>query len=406
MDSGALHLNKRRLFFSFRKVSLLIRALLCCPDLLLRFFLTLQRCFHIIYAHVCIGIGIRKGLKLTIKELAKIAGLNHSTVSRSLNDSPLISDETKKRVLKLAEEYNFELNANARGMKTKKTGTIGVIFSELEDKYRDLQYLGSLMNSLHYTIEEEQYDSIITFPSNPKTGKSNIRKLLKQKKVDGLLLVIQDIEKDDWEILNELKVPFVSLHFKWPSGYQDGINYVYPDNFRGGYLATECLLKAGCRSIISLSEVCGFYEFEERTRGYKKALQDWNIESSDEKIFIGHNGFDSGYKFIMEHQRMLKDIDGIFAQTDMKAIGAIEAMKELGIAVPADIAVVGYDDIDIDYFFKPRLTTIHQPREQHSQIACRRLIEMIDNNDRAGLVQRIIEPDLLIRESCVIKDEK
>lgn len=342
---------------------------------------------------------------MTIKELAKIAGLNHSTVSRSLNDSPLISDETKQRVLKLAEEYNFELNANARGMRTNKTGTIGVIFPECEDKYRDFQYLGSLMNSLRYTIEEKQYDSIITFPRNPKTGKSNIRKLIQQQKVDGLLLVIQDLEKIDWEILSESEVPFVSLHFKWPSGYQESINYVYPDNFRGGYLAAECLLNAGCRNIISLTEVCGFYEFEERTHGLYEALSARNIKPSDEMVFSSKSGFDSGYNFIMEHQNLLKTIDGIFAQTDMKAIGAIEAMKSLGINVPGDIAVVGYDDIDIDYFFKPRLTTIHQPREKHSQIACRQLIEMIDNNDRTELVQKIIEPNLLIRESCVIKDE-
>lgn len=305
----------------------------------------------------------------------------------------------------MAEEYNFEINANARGMKTKKTGTIGVIFSEFEDKYLNLQYLGSLMNSLRHTIEEEQYDSIITFPSNPKTGKSNIRKLLQQQKVDGLLLVIQDIKKDDWEILNESEVPFVSLHFKWPGTYQESINYVYSDNFRGGYLATEFLLKAGCRQIISLSEVSGLFEFDERTRGFNKALIDWGISPSQGRLYTSQSSYDSGYDFIMDQQNMLKKIDGIFAQTDMKAIGVIEAMKELGIRVPEDIAVVGYDDIDIDYFFKPRLTTIHQPREKHSQIACRRLIEMIDHTENTELVQKIIEPDLLIRESCVLHED-
>ena len=344
------------------------------------------------------------GTELTIKELAKIAGLNHSTVSRALNNSPLISDETKQRVLKLADEYNFELNANARGMRTKKTGTIGVIFAEFEDRFRDLQYLGSLMNSLRYTIEAKQYDSIITFPVNPETGKSNIRKLIQQKKVDGLLLVVQSLEKDDWEILNESKIPFVSLHFKWPGSYQQQINYVYPDNFRGGYLATECLLKAGCRNIICLSENSGPYEFQERTRGFNEALADWGIEHPDKNIFSGRSSFDSGYNFIMEHKNLLNKTDGIFAQTDMNAIGAIEAMKELGIRVPDDIAVVGYDDIDIDYFFRPRLTTIHQPREKHSEIACRKLIDMIENNNKAELIQQIIVPELLIRESCVYRE--
>ncbi|HAK47116.1 MAG TPA: LacI family transcriptional regulator [Spirochaeta sp.] len=339
---------------------------------------------------------------MTIKELAKIAGLNHSTVSRSLNDSPLISDETKQRVLKLAEEYNFELNASARGMRTKKTGTIGVIFPVIRDRYRDMQYLGSLMNTLRYTIEEEQYDSIITMPVNPKTGKSNIRKLIQQHKVDGLLLVIKELDKEDQDILGESGIPFVSLHFKWQGGYQEDTNYVYPDNFRGGYLAAECLLKAGCRNLITLTEPGGLYEFEERSRGYLAAQTERGLTAGSEQIFYGETGFDFGYNFIMEHQSMLNSIDGIFAQADMNAIGVIEALKELDIRVSEDIAVVGYDDIDIDYFFKPRLTTIHQPREQYTEIACRKLIEMIDSKEQTEIIQKVIEPDLLIRESCVI----
>lgn len=345
----------------------------------------------------------RRG-SLTIKELAKIAGLNHSTVSRSLNDSPLISDETKQRVLKLADEYNFELNASARGMRTKRTGTIGVIFPAFRDKYRDMQYLGSLMNSLRYTIEDEQYDSIITFPQNPKTGKSNIRKLLKQKKVDGLLLVVEDLDDDDWMVLNESKIPFVSLHFKWQSGKQEKVNYIYPDNFRGGYLAAECLIDAGAHNIVSLTELPELYEFEERSRGAAAALEAHGVQQPENWLFHGNTGFDFGYNFIMDNQPLLAKINGIFAQADMNAIGAIEAMKELGIRVPGDIAVVGYDDIDIDYFFKPRLTTIHQPREQYTGIACRKLIDMIEN-DSIDLIQKIIEPNLLIRESCVIKDD-
>ena len=338
--------------------------------------------------------------------MAKIAGLNHSTVSRSLNDSPLISDETKQRVLKLAEEHSFELNASARGMRTNKTGTIGVIFPVMRDSYRDMQYLGSLMNSLRYTIEENEYDSIVTFPTNHKTDKSNIRKLIQQKKVDGLLLVIEDIDTDDKEILIESKIPFVSLHFKWSDSWQNQINYVYPDNYRGGYLAADCLIKAGCSSIACLTEVEGLVEFDERTRGYNDALKTAGLKSEAGKIFRGPCGFEFGYHFVMENRSLLKNIDGIFAHADMNAIGAIEALKELSIRVPQDIAVVGYDDIDTDLYFKPRLTTIHQPKEKYSEIACCKLVEMIENKEDTELVQKVIIPELLMRESCIIPGEK
>lgn len=359
-------------------------------------------------AHVCIYfcyvIRFREVSALTIKELAKIAGLNHSTVSRSLNDSPLISDETKQRVLKLAEEYNFELNANARGMKTKRTGTIGVIFPVMHNSYRDMQYLGSLMNSLRNIIEENQYDSIITFPKNPKTGKSNIRKLLQQKKVDGLLLVIEDLEDDDWDLLKDSKIPFVSLHFKWKNSIQRQINYVYPDNYHGGYIAAECLINSGARRLVCLADSEGLVEFDERTRGFINAQRDAGITPSAEQIYRGACGFEFGYQFVMRNKSILKDIDGIFAEADMNAIGVIEALKELNVRVPEDIAVVGYDDIDIDLLFKPRLTTVHQPKEKYTEIACRKLVDMIEDENPSGLIQQVIKPELLIRESCLYRE--
>ena len=341
---------------------------------------------------------------MTIKELAKIAGLNDSTVSRSLNDSPLISEKTKARVRKLAEEHNFELNAGARSLRTRKTGTIGVIFPPIQSRVREMQYLGSLMNSLRFTIEREQYDSIITFPRNPETGRSNIGKLIRQRKVDGLLLVIEDVDDEDWRILRSSGIPFVSLHFKWQSGRQEEIDHIYPDNFRGGYLAADCLLRAGCKNIITLTEGGGRFEFAERTRGWEAALAARGISPAADSVFRGETGFDFGYGFIMDNRRLLRDIDGIFAQADMTAIGAIEAMKELGIRVPQDIPVVGYDDIDIDYFFRPRLTTIHQPREEYTAAACRKLVELIEGGGQTPRLSSVIEPELLIRESCVITD--
>ena len=339
---------------------------------------------------------------MTIKELAKIAGLNHSTVSRSLNDSPLVAEKTKQRVKKLAEEYNFELNANARSLITSKTGTIGIIFPVHDDKYRSVQYLGNLMDSLRLRIEEEQYDSIITCPKNPRTNLSNIRKLVRQKKVDGIILVVHQLDQEDWEVLGESKIPFVSIHFKWNDRRQEKINHVYSDNFKGGYLAAECLLKAGRRNPVCLSygEV---FEFQERRRGFRKALSDWGREVDAGRILkYNVSSFDVGYNYIMENRENLGNIDGISAHADIVAIGAIEAMKELGIRVPEDIAVVGYDDLDINSFFRPRLTTIHQLKEEQVEMGCRKLIEMIEGEKSTGQLHAALEPTLFIRESCVV----
>jgi LacI family transcriptional regulator len=148
--------------------------------------------------------------------------------------------------------------------------------------------------------------------------------------------------------------------------------------------------------------VGGVHEFHERVGGYRAALEDWGLSFREENVFYGRSSFEYGYSFVMENRDAIERADGMFAQADMIAIGAIEAMKELGIRVPGDIPVVGYDDIDIDYFFKPRLTTIHQPKEEYTEIACKKLLEMIETGGNVETVQRIVEPNLLVRESCVV----
>ncbi|MBN2051074.1 MAG: LacI family DNA-binding transcriptional regulator [Spirochaetales bacterium] len=338
---------------------------------------------------------------MTIKELAKLAGVSHSTVSRSLNDNPSISSETKERIRDLADKHNFAFNASARSLSTRKTGTIGIIFPELYDHYRNLQYLGLLLNSLRFTLEKEDYDSIVTFPVNSHSGQSNIRKLIRQKKVDGLILVITDIGEEDWDILRLSTIPTISLHFKWKNHHYQEIDYIYTDHCRGGYLATEHLIKHGRKNLITLSEVGDFIEYKERTKGFLQALETAALPVGDKAVFAGTCSFEYGYYFVKENRSLLSRVDGIFAQADFTALGCIEALKELGIRVPEDLAVVGYDDIEIGKFFRPHLTTIHQPRERHTKLACQRLIALIKGEEATeDRLQQVIEPSLVVRESC------
>ena len=338
---------------------------------------------------------------MTIKELAKLAGVSHSTVSRSLNDNPSISVKTKERIKKLAEEHNFAFHAGARSLSTKKTGTVGIIFPELYDHYRNLQYLGLLLNSLRFTLEKEDYDSIVTFPVNTHTGHSNIRKLIRQKKIDGLILVITDIRNEDWELIRQSNIPVISLHFKWKNPCYRDIDYIYTDHRRGGFLATDHLIKTGRSRLITLSESGDFIEYRERNQGFLQALREAGLPVDTDAVYYGTCSFEYGYYFVKENRRLLKGIDGIFAQADFTALGCIEALKELSIRVPGDIAVVGYDDIDIGKFFKPNLTTIHQPRERHTKLACERLLALIkEDGSTAEKLQMVIEPSLVVRESC------
>ena len=338
---------------------------------------------------------------MTIKDLAKIAGVSHSTVSRSLNDSPLISKETKERIKKLAREHHFDLNASARSLSTRRTGTVGIICSEVYDAQRNSLYIAQLLDLIRINLDAAAYDSIITFPENKKTGESNIRRLITQKKVDGLLLLIPELAEEDRELIERYSLPHIFLHFK--HRHFDGpAEYIYSDHFRGGYLAGEHLLRSGRNRIVTMTEDLTKIEYYDRTEGFLAALDDHGIEPAENHILYGEVSFQYGFQAVIDNKTILSRVDGIFAQADIVALGAIEALRELGYRVPKDIGVIGYDDILLGELFRPRLTTVHQPKEQQANLGVKRLLEIIGDGDPpAGTpLRKIVEPVLVVRDSC------
>ncbi|WP_094552063.1 LacI family DNA-binding transcriptional regulator [Petroclostridium xylanilyticum] len=339
-------------------------------------------------------------MAITTNDIAKIAGVSQSTVSRCLNNSSLVSEKTKKRIKKIAEELGFEFNANARSLSTSKTGTIGVIYPENFADFSINFYFSSLHNQLRESLEREDLDLIVAFSKNRFTGKNNIKKLITRKKIDGLIIVHSQLDDETLSFLNNSKVPFVFLHHYLSLDDSEDADVIYTDHFKGGYLATEHLIKLGHQKIMCISAVGEGDEFKLRTQGYKAALSNYNLSFDEQLLFYGDITFQSSYRIVKENVEKLKKISAIFAQTDMMALGAMEALRELHIEVPQDIALVGYDDIELSTCFKPYLTTIHQPREEISLLACERLIELLNSNKPIKKRKIAIQPKLIIRESC------
>jgi len=342
----------------------------------------------------------QKKTAVTIKDIARIAGVSHSTVSRSLNDSSLISEKTKQKIKQIAQELNFAFNSSAQGLSTRRTGTIGIIYPELFDNFGNSLYLGLLLQGLRHGLERASLDSIGSFPANHHTGESNIRKLISRRKIDGLLVIHPEVPEEDWEYISSSGIPFVVLHFKPRSFDYSWMNYLFTDHVYGGYMATRLLTDSGCRTIFCLREDSREIQFIERTEGYMRALEESDISFDPEMIKEGDCSFEFGYNTIMNNKQKLTGIDGIFAEADLVAIGAIEALKELGVRIPEDIRVVGYDDTELGKYFRPKLTTIHQPREEHARLACGRLIQMINGDDTAPIMQKILKPLVIYRETC------
>ena len=338
-----------------------------------------------------------------MKEIARIAGTSLSTVSRSLNDNPAISEKTRTRIKEIAANYNFEFNMSARSLATKRNSTIGVIFPEALDNPDNASYAGLLLRNIRAILEEASLDTLVSFTVNQYTGESNLQRLLRQGKVDGLLLIQPNIEWSDYALIQESQLPFVLLHFL-PEGLRlDTVDYVYTDHVLGGKLATEHLLRSGCRRILCITE--RERQFKERTEGYRQAHRAHELPVYEHLIHSCDASFEAGYQALLDNRESLTEIDAVFAQADITALGVLAAARELGIRIPEDLPLVGYDDIRMAQITYPRLTTVHQPQETLVRIACRRLVELLSRRQSGeqtedGPLQRILEPSLVVRDTA------
>ncbi len=342
-------------------------------------------------------------MSVTIKDIAKIAGVSHSTVSRSLNDSPLISEKTKNRIKQIAKDLDFQFNANARSLNTKKTGTIGIIYPEQMEEFRVNLYHSSLLSDIRYSLERGNLDSIVTFPRNRFTKESNIKKLINQKKIDGLIIIYADISKEELEFIKEAGIPHIFLHYIPTLDAEDKIELIATDHYFGGKIAAEHLLELGHRKILCLTAdySIGGQEFLQRTEGYRSALVEKGVEVDEKLIIDGNFTFESAYKIVLENKNLFESVTAVFAQNDLMALGVIRGLNEIGFSVPEDISVIGYDDSEMGMYFKPKLTTVHQPREELSKIACEYLIEVLNKKSVyiETPVYKFVKPTLVIRES-------
>lgn len=343
-------------------------------------------------------------MPVTIKDIAQIAGVNFSTVSRSLNDSNLVAADTKRQIKDIAKSLGFEFNANARSLSTQKTGSIGVIYPESFEAFHVNLFYNSLHNQIRKTLEREALDLIVAFPKNRFDGdSSNIERLVKSKKVDGLIIVspiLDDVDKEALLLMKNQGMPFVFLHH-YPNDpwLLEEANVFCTDHFIGGFRATEHLIKNGHKRIACITAVGNMDEFASRTKGYKAAIAQYNSNFDENIFFHGDRSFQSGYEIIMDNKDKVKDFSAIFSQNDLMALGAIQGLTELQLKIPGDIAVVGYDDIELLAFFKPFLTTIHQPREEIAVLACETLINLIKDKETRKR-NLLVKPTLIVRESC------
>ena len=343
----------------------------------------------------------------SINDIAKIAGVDKSTVSRSLNDSPVVAKKTKKKVKEIAEKLNFEFNANARALNMKQAETIGIIYPEDVDEYDRGLYHVLLLNDIRTTFEKEGLDTIVTFCKNRFTGESNIKKLINKNKIDGLLMVCSDIPQDDWDYIKKKNFPVVFLHYRPNINILNEATFISTDNFYGGRISAEHLVSLGHKKILCLIDLEKNVEYEERLEGYLSYFKSVGIPVDERFIIKGKSSAESGYNMILENINLLKEVTAVCVLcNEFMAMGALKALQELGYKVPQNISLMVYDDTPVGQYTVPELTTIHQPKEKISLMAVEQLIKTIKDKyenktpNKIEPIKKLVKPTLVERNSC------
>jgi LacI family transcriptional regulator len=339
-------------------------------------------------------------VKVTIKDIAAVAGVSHSTVSRALNNSPQISKATKDKIKDIARSMNFEFNAGARSLSGRKTGNIAVVYKANYDQFGSSLYISQLFIELRHFLERMDMDAILLEAYHPETGASNINRLLMQQKVDGFLIVHNDITRKDYNSIRQSGLPVVQLHIPPLFCDKEELDYFFTDHYLGGFMATEHLISRGCKRILTvLSNDFDSDEFKLRTKGYRHALEKHGLMYEEELVVPVDCSYLRGYQLFNIIPEIIAHIDGIFFQTDIQAFGFLTAARERGIKIPEELKVIGYDDAPICESTIPQLTTIHQPRKKLAELACDRIIDMINKRNNESRIQKILPPTIILRET-------
>ncbi|MDH7485874.1 MAG: LacI family DNA-binding transcriptional regulator [Anaerolineae bacterium] len=330
---------------------------------------------------------------VTIRDVAAAAGVSYQTVSRVINRRPDVAEETRRRVWQVIEELGYQPSAIARSLVSKRTHTLGLITADFSDYFFTQVIVGAEAEAR----KQGYFFMLCSTERNPDDEPEYFR-LLTERQVDGILFARPSTEEDSRHILSLLRaeVPLVTTAY-WLPG--EKLTVVDVDNVDGGRQATECLIELGHRQIGMITGPAGWKSVNDRSEGYRLALERAGIPFDASFIEYGDWSYQSGYEAMRRLLQKAPPITALFAQNDRMAIGAMRALSEAGRRIPDDMAVIGYDDIPAAAYCHPSLTTIRQPMQQVGEIATRLLIELI-NDPATERKEVLLKTELIRRETC------
>jgi LacI family transcriptional regulator len=345
------------------------------------------------YAIDLLKISIFSSLEVflvTIVDVAKRSGVSAATVSHVLNGTRFVSMSVKQRVLEAVEELGYQPNSLARSLRKKETQSLGLVLPDSVN-----QYFAEIFSGVEKAAYDKGYSVILCNTEGDETREKLYINVLRNKQVDGILFVSAGDHAQTFQFLLENKIPVALVDRDLPDLE---IDTVTADNFQGGYLATKHLISLGHKRIACITGPAGIVPSGRRIAGYRNALEEEDIRFDEQLICAGNFHAESG-KLAASHLFESNPPSAIFAFNDLMAVGAIRAAAESKRNIPTDLALVGFDDIELSSFIQPSLTTIRQPKQEMGRLAVEMLISRIADPNTP--IKKITLPVSIIkRESC------
>jgi len=326
----------------------------------------------------------------TIKDVAKAAGVSVATISRVLSNPDVVRPSTREHVLQVIKEMNYQPNVLARQLRIQETRTIIVIVPTIENSF-----LRGIITGIGEEAEQQGYQMLIADLQSQPSLEKYYFEAVQQRQIDGIISLSANMTQKLVQQIAE-KYPLV-MAAQCISDYT--IPSVSIDNVAASKALMTHLIRLGHSNIAHITVSTMQLPYQDRLNSYISVLKEHNIPVDQELISYGKPTITGGYDQMWTMLARQKKFTAVFAAGDTMAIGAMKALKDQGLRVPEDCAVVGFDDIDLSAFWEPALTTIHQPKEMIGRIAFQKLLALIQNNPITNN-QEFLPFELIIRESC------
>ncbi|WP_321470606.1 LacI family DNA-binding transcriptional regulator [uncultured Paludibaculum sp.] len=327
--------------------------------------------------------------RASIKDIARLANVSHSTVSRALSGSPLISPETVSRIRQIALESGYRPSAAARSLVTSRTSTIGVVVTSIADPFAAEVVLG-----IEDAANERDYSVLLANSNALPERELKVVHAFEERRVDGIIVTSSRVGAVYAEVLSQARVPIVLLNNQHPSEF---MHSVMIDNFAASFAATRHLIDLGHKRIAYIGDRFGCQSDTERCGGYRAALEQAGLPFRPEFLVPGNGGPDGGATAMGSLLALPNLPTAVFCYNDMTAFGAMGAASARGLGIPSDLSIVGFDDLFFAQFSAPPLTTVRQPMRDMGRLAVENLLKLLAGD--SAVPNANVPGELIVRHS-------